>query len=641
MPKKRKKLKLGLRHILPALIFVLVASSVAFYGTTKVKPSHADTGAYYSCNSGDTLSGSICTHKSTYNATASTNYTCPRGGTVSGSNCTYAAHTSNSTYYYCDSPATISGTTCSYAAPKTCGSGGTQISGNSCQAPVSCGYTFGGYKCQCYVGTQQGNYCYYPTYYYCPNGGTLNGSTCTYSAHSGTSTSYYCDGSDPRNGTTCSYGATSATAYSCNNGDALSGTTCTHTSTYAATYHPAVTGSSKTSSGTKSTNTPLTIAAAQPPSAPTGLSAQVVSSKVVTLSWMTGQAAAGVQNYEVERSLDNATWVPLGPVSNTSFTDTGTDFATKYYYRVREVDNAGADSGYATTTVTTGKFSSTGSQITSDDKLVTVSIPDGAFDQDVSCSVTSPDGSLPSVPTKSLLIGPYSILCVSEDGTTINNFKKPLKVTMDLSGASDGYGAVTATLYDNTNASDAKSTYDAKAHKISFELTANKSFAAYGKKQGIGFMPFLLLIVLLGGGIGAFYLRRYWAGRSNAAPQLEVPLATMPAAAAPAAATVATPAAPSAATFFEQAVNKPNCTHLSMAHQVQPQTSGCAECTVEHKKWKALRICLTCGHVGCSDDSDEQHALKHFQQTGHPLIYEYGNPKGDSIGWCYIDQTYI
>jgi uncharacterized UBP type Zn finger protein len=98
---------------------------------------------------------------------------------------------------------------------------------------------------------------------------------------------------------------------------------------------------------------------------------------------------------------------------------------------------------------------------------------------------------------------------------------------------------------------------------------------------------------------------------------------------------------PSELEQFEAAVARPNCTHLSMAHQVQPQTDGCQECLASGSQWVALRICLTCGHVGCSDDSPNQHARKHYEETGHPLMMAYNDPNARNIGWCYIDQTYV
>jgi hypothetical protein len=50
-----------------------------------------------------------------------------------------------------------------------------------------------------------------------------------------------------------------------------------------------------------------------------------------------------------------------------------------------------------------------------------------------------------------------------------------------------------------------------------------------------------------------------------------------------------------------------------------------------------LRLCLTCGHVGCCDSSTNKHATKHFHATGHPVI-KSAEP-GEGWGWCYIDQV--
>ena len=40
----------------------------------------------------------------------------------------------------------------------------------------------------------------------------------------------------------------------------------------------------------------------------------------------------------------------------------------------------------------------------------------------------------------------------------------------------------------------------------------------------------------------------------------------------------------------------------------------------KHLPTVALRMCLTCGHVGCCDSSIGKHATKHFQTTGHPVM---------------------
>jgi hypothetical protein len=56
-------------------------------------------------------------------------------------------------------------------------------------------------------------------------------------------------------------------------------------------------------------------------------------------------------------------------------------------------------------------------------------------------------------------------------------------------------------------------------------------------------------------------------------------------------------------------------------------------------EWNELRVCLTCGHVGCCEDSAHAHALKHFQTQGHPLIAPLG--RGETWGWCYVDRHYF
>jgi len=49
-----------------------------------------------------------------------------------------------------------------------------------------------------------------------------------------------------------------------------------------------------------------------------------------------------------------------------------------------------------------------------------------------------------------------------------------------------------------------------------------------------------------------------------------------------------------------------------------------------------LRLCLTCGQVGCCDDSKNKHATAHFHSTGHPVI-ESLEP-GENWRWCYVDK---
>jgi hypothetical protein len=79
------------------------------------------------------------------------------------------------------------------------------------------------------------------------------------------------------------------------------------------------------------------------------------------------------------------------------------------------------------------------------------------------------------------------------------------------------------------------------------------------------------------------------------------------------------------------------CTHLKDIRDVIPSALSCEKCLKSNDVWVHLRLCRTCGHVGCCDDSPNHHATKHFHATGHPLIEGYDPPEG--WGWCYVDQV--
>ena len=62
------------------------------------------------------------------------------------------------------------------------------------------------------------------------------------------------------------------------------------------------------------------------------------------------------------------------------------------------------------------------------------------------------------------------------------------------------------------------------------------------------------------------------------------------------------------------------CTHMAHSQTVTPSGKGCKECLEMGDRWVHLRLCLTCGHVGCCDSSKNRHATKHFWATGHPIV---------------------
>jgi uncharacterized UBP type Zn finger protein len=80
------------------------------------------------------------------------------------------------------------------------------------------------------------------------------------------------------------------------------------------------------------------------------------------------------------------------------------------------------------------------------------------------------------------------------------------------------------------------------------------------------------------------------------------------------------------------------CTHLDQIRDVKPKTpDGCEECLESGDTWVHLRMCLTCGHVGCCDNSRNKHATKHFHATNHPLMQSY--ERGEDWIWCYVDEV--
>src|SRR6187397_1315805 len=81
------------------------------------------------------------------------------------------------------------------------------------------------------------------------------------------------------------------------------------------------------------------------------------------------------------------------------------------------------------------------------------------------------------------------------------------------------------------------------------------------------------------------------------------------------------------------------CRHAKevRVHEVQRPAAGCPDCLAMGGEWLHLRVCLTCGHVGCCDSSPNQHATKHYQATGHPIMTS-AEP-GETWVWCFADEA--
>lgn len=79
------------------------------------------------------------------------------------------------------------------------------------------------------------------------------------------------------------------------------------------------------------------------------------------------------------------------------------------------------------------------------------------------------------------------------------------------------------------------------------------------------------------------------------------------------------------------------CEHILTSKEARPKTpNGCEECLQIGDRWVHLRLCLSCGHVGCCDSSKNKHATKHFRAIGHPVVRSF--EPGEQWRWCYVDE---
>ena len=78
------------------------------------------------------------------------------------------------------------------------------------------------------------------------------------------------------------------------------------------------------------------------------------------------------------------------------------------------------------------------------------------------------------------------------------------------------------------------------------------------------------------------------------------------------------------------------CAHTGTIRKVTPSARGCEECLELGATWVHLRLCRTCGHVGCCDSSPNRHASAHARAAGHPLIRSL--EPGEAWGWCFADE---
>jgi len=81
------------------------------------------------------------------------------------------------------------------------------------------------------------------------------------------------------------------------------------------------------------------------------------------------------------------------------------------------------------------------------------------------------------------------------------------------------------------------------------------------------------------------------------------------------------------------------CAHLDQIQLLELPESieGCAECLASGGSWVHLRMCQSCGQIGCCDSSPNRHASRHASATGH-AVARSAEP-GEEWSWCYVDEV--
>ena len=81
------------------------------------------------------------------------------------------------------------------------------------------------------------------------------------------------------------------------------------------------------------------------------------------------------------------------------------------------------------------------------------------------------------------------------------------------------------------------------------------------------------------------------------------------------------------------------CTHLDRIAvlRLPDAIAGCEECLRIGSTWLHLRMCMTCGRIGCCDSSPNKHASGHAREQDHPVARS-AEP-GEEWSWCYVDEV--
>ena len=85
-------------------------------------------------------------------------------------------------------------------------------------------------------------------------------------------------------------------------------------------------------------------------------------------------------------------------------------------------------------------------------------------------------------------------------------------------------------------------------------------------------------------------------------------------------------------------MSEPTCSHLDQITLVNlpPSIAGCEDCLKTGGQWVHLRMCMSCGKIGCCDSSPNRHARHHAEVDRHPIARS-AEP-GEDWSWCFVDD---
>ncbi|WP_211596262.1 UBP-type zinc finger domain-containing protein [Paracoccus aestuariivivens] len=78
---------------------------------------------------------------------------------------------------------------------------------------------------------------------------------------------------------------------------------------------------------------------------------------------------------------------------------------------------------------------------------------------------------------------------------------------------------------------------------------------------------------------------------------------------------------------------------MEIPPEAQKSNAVCRECVAMGSHWVHLRICLTCGHIGCCDSSPNRHARQHWRASLHPIVGSM--EPAERWTYCFEDDEFL